>query len=621
MRNFLEQSVLPLVTKPARYLGTEWNSVHKSWDEVEVHMAFAFPDVYEVGMSHLGLRILYHLINDRQDTVLERVFAPWVDMEEKLRQHQLPLFTLESTRPVRDFDIVGFTLQYEMSFTNILNMLDLAGIPLLSSQRETEQPLIIAGGPCAFNPEPLADFIDAFVIGEGEEVMHELLDAYKSWKGQNLTKQELLLQLAQIPGVYVPTLYEVTYDDAGTFVSIHPTHAEAPAQVVRRVVKDFDQAPFPTQPIVPFMEIVHDRIMLEVLRGCTRGCRFCQAGVLYRPVREKSPETLLNQAKELVQSTGYNEISLTSLSTSDYTCIGPVVEGLLDAHAEEGIGISLPSLRIDSFSVDIAQQVQRVRKTGLTFAPEAGTQRMRDVINKGVTEQNLIDAVTAAFRHGWTTIKLYFMIGLPTETFEDLAGIAQLANKVVYAAKQEGVGAKGKGLKVTVSASSFVPKPHTPFQFEPQDTLEALREKQTYLKSLITNKKITFNWHDAKLSSIEGVFARGDRKLSKVLLKAWELGCKFDGWTEHFKYENWLQAFAEVGMDQSRYAQAQYPYAQTLPWDHIQSGVSKDYLVQEHQRAMEAAVTPDCRFTNCQGCSLCPDLNVDICLHGGGNHE
>lgn len=617
LENFLEERILPKVTKPSRYAGNEWNAIRKDWSQTNLKMAFCFPDVYEVGMSHLGTRILYHVVNNRPDTLMERVFAPWVDLEQLLREHQLPLFSLENRRPVAEFDVVGFTLQYEMSFTNILNMLDLAGIPLYSAARDESFPLIIAGGPCAFNPEPLAPFIDLFIIGEGEEVLGEVLDVVRDWKqDQPGGKVELLTRLVQVPGIYVPAFYSVTEDSEGNITAIQPNRPGIPPVVTKRVIKDFDQVPFPTKPIVPYTEIVHDRIMLEVLRGCTRGCRFCQAGMLYRPVREKSPETLCRQAKELMENTGYNEISLTSLSTSDYSCVGPVVETLLNEFAGQGVGLSLPSLRIDSFSVDLAEQVQRVRKTGLTFAPEAGTQRLRDVINKGVTEENLVEAVTSAFKHGWTTIKLYFMIGLPTETEEDLDGIAYLSNRVVRIADELGVGKKGKGLKITVSASSFVPKAGTPFQWEPQDSLEKLREKQFYLKSKIKSRKITFNWHDAKLSVIEGVFARGDRRLAAVLEQAWRLGCKFDGWTEHFHYERWLQAFAEAGIVPEAYAQRRFAHCDILPWDHIGSGVSKQFLIHEHQQSIEGVITPDCRFEACHGCKLCNDLGVKIDLKG-----
>ncbi|HEX3031491.1 MAG TPA: TIGR03960 family B12-binding radical SAM protein [Bacillota bacterium] len=637
LNQLLEEEILPRVTKPSRYVGHEWNVITKDWNQAAIKMAFCFPDTYEVGMSHLGTRILYHIVNSREDVLMERVFAPWVDMEEQLRQHGVPLFSLENRKPLTDFDLLGFTLQYEMSFTNILNMLNLAGIPLYSEERAEEFPLVIAGGPCAFNPEPLAPFIDAFVIGEGEEVINQVLDTIKGWKlARQKEKQEekqkekqeekqvgqegkegLLMQLAQIPGIYVPAFYDVEYTPEGKIREVRPNRLGVPATVTKRVVSDFDQVPFPTKPIVPYTEIVHDRIMLEVLRGCARGCRFCQAGMLYRPVREKRPETLCQQAKELMANTGYNDISLTSLSTSDYSCVGPVVDKLLEEFAGKGVGISLPSLRVDSFSVGLAEKVQKVRKTGLTLAPEAGTQRLRDVINKGVTEENLVEAVSAAFRQGWTTIKLYFMIGLPTETLEDVAGIATMAQRVVQTANELGVGKKGKQLKVTVSVSSFVPKAGTPFQWEPQDSLATLREKQEHLKNRIRNRKITYNYHDAKLSVIEGVFARGDRRVAAVLARAWQLGCKFDGWSDQFRFDLWQQAFAETGIDAESYAQRRFDHADVLPWEHIASGVSKEFLMREHEKAVSEQVTPDCRWSDCSGCRVCDDLQVGLDLKNG----
>ena len=615
MRKYIEQHILPIVTKPTRYLGDEFNSIHKDWKEVDVHIAFAFPDVYEVGMSHLGTKILYHIANSRPDTLMERVFAPWVDMEEKLRERKIPLFSLESYRPLKEFDILAFTLQYEMSFTNIINMLDLAQIPLHSRDRDLNSPLVIAGGPCAFNPEPLADFIDLFVLGEGEEVLHEVIDAYKQWR--HLSKIELLKKMANIPGIYVPLFYDVKYDSAGRILSI--TAAEGvPDKVTKRIVRDLDQAEFPTAPIVPYMDIVHNRIMLEVLRGCTRGCRFCQAGVLYRPVREKSPETLAKQADELVKNTGYDDISLSSLSTSDYSCVQQVLSELLAKYQDKKISISLPSLRVDSFSVDLAKEVQKVRRTSLTFAPEAGSQRLRDVINKGVTEENLMAATGAAFSAGWTVIKLYFMIGLPTETDEDLLEMADLAKKVL----QLGLSKTNKPgrVKITVSASSFVPKAHTPFQWEPQATIEELKAKQSLLKSKFRDRRINFNWHDADLSFIEAVFARGDRRLADALVKAWELGCKFDGWTEHFHFHQWMQAFEECGLNPEEYANRKFDYEEVLPWDHINSGVSKEYLLKEHERAVAGEVTRDCRFDKCTLCGVCPELESGLDLKDGALH-
>lgn len=608
MKKLLEQRILPSVTKPGRYLGHEWNSVHKNWDQTAVKMVFAFPDVYEVGMSHLGTRILYDIVNRRDDVLMERVFAPWVDMEAKLKEFGLPIFSLESQRPLKDFDIIGFTLQYEMSFSNILTMLDMAKVPFLARERGEADPLIIAGGPSAYNPEPVADFFDLIVIGEGEEVIHELLDSFKSWQGSGRNKEDLLQELAGIPGIYVPSFYNVTYNNAGSISSIKPNRTGVPVKVTKRIVKNFDEVDFPLNPIVPYTEIVHDRIMLEVLRGCTRGCRFCQAGMVYRPVREKKPETLLRQARELVKKTGYNEISLTSLSTSDYSCIGEVLPALISNHGQQGIGVSLPSLRVDSFSVDLAKEVQKIRKTGLTFAPEAGTQRMRDVINKGVTEENLINAVSAAFEAGWSSIKLYFMIGLPTETEEDLEGIVDLAYKVLRIGMAKAPQANRHRIKITVSASSFVPKAHTPFQWGGQTPLQELKEKQNYLKSRLKDRRINFNWHDAQLSLVEAVFARGDRRLSKALIKGWELGCKFDGWTEHFKFGKWLQAFEEVGIDPHFYANRPFGFEEILPWEHLSVGVTKEYMLGEYQKALAVQTTSDCRYDQCPQCGLCSDL-------------
>lgn len=611
----LLDQILPLVKKPARYAGGEWNAVRKDWDSVDLKVAFAFPDVYEVGMSHLGLQILYGVVNSRPDALMERVFAPWPDMEEKMRENGLSLFTLESRRPVRDFDVVAFTLQYEMSFSNILNMLDLAGIPLGSDQRDEEYPLVIAGGPCAFNPEPLADFIDLFVIGEGEEVINEFLDVFLKGKRRNRSRKDFLLEASRVPGVYVPSLYRVLYREDGAVSEVVPAREGVPERVTKRIVRDMDRAPFPARPVVPSTEVVHDRIMIEVLRGCTRGCRFCQAGVLYRPVREKKPETVLRQAAELVESTGYDEISLTSLSTSDYTPVRRVITSLMDEHARRGVGVSLPSLRVDNFSVELAKEVQRVRRSSLTFAPEAGTQRLRDVINKGVTGENLMETTGAAFREGWQAVKLYFMIGLPTETDEDLDGIARLAKEVLALGRKAGVP-RGR-LRVTVSVSSFVPKAHTAFQWEPQATLAALKQKQAYLSEKLRDRGLVFNYHNAGVSFMEAAFARGDRRLGEVLTKAFELGCKFDGWSEHFHFERWLEAFRLAGLDPEWYAYRRYDYDDPLPWDHIDAGVSRRYLAHEHRRALAGLTTGDCRTGSCPGCGLCPGLEIEPIYAGG----
>ncbi|MDD3653835.1 MAG: TIGR03960 family B12-binding radical SAM protein [Desulfotomaculaceae bacterium] len=611
----LLDQILPLVQKPARYTGGEWNAVRKDWSEIDLKVAFAFPDVYEVGMSHLGLQILYSIVNNRNDALMERVFAPWPDMEDKMREHKIPLFTLESYRPVRDFDVIAFTLQYELSFTNILNMLELAGLPLRASQRGDEYPLVIAGGPCSFNPETLASFIDLFVIGEGEEAIGDFLDDFRNARIRKLSKKDFLREVVRVPGIYVPSLYRVEYLDDGAIRKVEPIGDGIPKRVNKRVVRNLDKAPFPTRPLVPSTEIVHDRIMIEVLRGCTRGCRFCQAGVIYRPVREKRPETVRRQAAELVRRTGYDEISLTSLSTSDYSPIRSVSKALIDDHADRGVGVSLPSLRVDNFSVQLAKEVQKVRRSSLTFAPEAGTQRLRDVINKGVTEEDLMAAVGVAFQEGWQAIKLYFMIGLPTETVEDLDGIVHLAREVLARGRKAGVP-RGR-LRVTVSVSSFVPKAHTPFQWEPQAPMEDLKEKQAYLTGKLRDRGIVVNYHDAGMSFIEAVFARGDRRLCRVLERACALGCKFDGWSEHFRLDRWLEAFRQSELDPVWYACRRYDYESVLPWAHISAGVSMRFLAKEHRRALVGETTDDCRAGSCTGCGLCSALEVEPVFAGG----
>lgn len=598
----LSDKILKNVEKPSRYTGNEWNSVSKDPKEVNIRFAFCFPDSYEVGMSHLGMKILYHLLNERQDTFCERVFAPWTDMEAKMREYNIPLYALESKDPIREFDFVGFTLQYEMSFTNIINMLDLAGIPLLSENRTEGQPFVCAGGPCAYNPEPLAEVVDFFMMGEGEEIINEVMDAYGEWKGKGLSRQDFLESIAKIEGIYIPSFYEVSYNNDGTIAKFEPKDSKYPTKIKKRIIKDMDKAYFPDKVIVPYSDIVHDRIMLEVFRGCIRGCRFCQAGFIYRPVREKSHGRLVDLAKKLEESSGYEEISLTSLSTSDYTELEDLTTGLLNEMEQRKVNLALPSLRIDSFSLDLMKKAQKVRKSGLTFAPEAGTQRLRDVINKGVTEEDLVRAVSLAFNGGWSGVKLYFMIGLPTETLEDVEGIAQLAKKVVdqyYGIPKE---KRAKGLTVTVSASSFVPKAFTPFQWVAQDSMETLHEKQMFLKDKIKlNRQVTYNYHENKLSFLEAVFARGDRRVGKVLLKAWELGCKFDGWGEYFKYDVWMQAFSECNVDPHFYANRQRNVDEILPWDHIDIGVSKKYLLNEYKKALEGEITANCRAT-CGGC-------------------
>lgn len=617
MEKELTIDILSSVQKPARYTGGEFASIIKPADEVDATICLAFPDVYEVGMSYLGFKILYHLLNKQQGVQAERVYAPWIDMEAKMRERHIPLRTLETKKTLKECDIVGFTLQYELSYTNILNMLDLGGVPVLAAERTEEDPLVIVGGPCVYNPEPLADFFDFAIIGEGEEVMAEVMEAYKAWKraGKPGGRQAFLQEVVKINGIYVPSFYEVEYNENLTVKEVRPVNANAPAVVYKRVVRDMNSVDFPTSPIVPFGEIVHDRIMLEVFRGCSRGCRFCHAGMVYRPVRERKPEVLKDLARQLVDNTGYNEISLVSLSSADYSCLAPMVHDMIEEFKDDRVSVSLPSLRIDSFCVAIAKEIQAVRKSGLTFAPEAGSQKMRDVINKGVTEEDLMNAVGAAFESGWNSVKLYFMIGLPFENDDDVLAIADLARKVQY--KYYQVTGK-RGCKVTCSASFFVPKPYTAFQWFAQDDLENIRRKQFLLKDEIkTIKNVTLNYHDSKTGIIEAVFARGDRKVGKALLLAWQKGARFDGWSDCFDYERWLEAFAEAGLDKDFYAARQRGEHEVFPWEHISPGVSRKFLWNEWQKAYAQQLTHDCRRSTCTGCGVCQKLGVNIIDYKG----
>ena len=616
----LDHSILQAVLKPARYTGGEWNAVRKDWDTVQCKFALALPDVYEVGMSNLGLAILYEILNRRADIVAERVYAPWVDMEEQMREKGLPLFSLESRRPIATFDFFGFSLQYEMIYSNVLNMLDLAGIPLYAKERGDDMPFVIGGGPCVYNVEPIADFFDFFVIGEGEEVVLEIADAFSAWDaaGRMGGRAGFLTRLLAVDGIYVPAFYEPVYDAAGNFRALRPLHPDALPVIYKRVVRDMNAVVTAEHPIVPYMDIVHNRMMMELFRGCSRGCRFCQAGIAYRPARERTEERLRGMAEGLIASTGYDEMSLTSLSSADYSCLGRLVDDLMTDYAGEKLSFSLPSLRIDSFSIDLAHRMQQVRKSGLTFAPEAGTQRMRDVINKGVTEENLLTACGAAFRHGWKQVKLYFMMGLPTETDEDIIGIARLAKKVVDLYTE----IRGRrGCKVTVSVSCFVPKPYTPFQWFGQLPIEEFQRRQQLLKEHITDRSITFHYHDARLSVIEGVFARGDRRLAPALYEAWKNGAKFDGWSDLFDDSRYFAAFEKCGIDWEYFSRRTRTIGEPLPWAHTSPGVLERFLKSEWQKALAASLTEDCRRTHCTGCGICPTLGVDVIDYAGTETE
>lgn len=600
-KNIVPDDILLQVEKPARYVGNEINMVKKNPKDVDVRFAFCFPDVYEVGMSYLGMQILYYFLNRRDDTYCERVYAPWTDMEELMRQNNIPLFGLESQEAINKFDIVAFTLQYEMSYTNIINMLDLAGIPIWSKDRKENDPIICAGGSCAYNPEPLADIIDFFYIGEGEVLYDDIIQLYKTNKEVGGSREDFLEKLLDFDGIYVPKFYDVKYKDSGEIESFKPNNPKAKSVIKKVIVSDLDKSFYPEKLLVPLIEIVHDRVILETFRGCIRGCRFCQAGMIYRPVREKSVDTLLEQAKTLVKASGHEEISLLSLSTNDYTCFETLADNLLNEFASKGINLSLPSLRIDAFSLELMSKIQSVRKSSVTFAPEAGTQRLRDVINKNLSEEEILNGCKLLFDGGWNRVKLYFMMGLPTETEEDLKAIGQLADKIVNKYFEIPKEERKKPVTVVLSTSCFVPKPFTPFQWAAQDTADMFIQKQKVVKSSITRKQVQYNYHHANLSSLEGVMARGDRRIGKVIYQAWKNGCKFDAWNDLFSYQKWLEAFDITGINPAFYANRQRDLDEILPWDHISIGVTKEFLVREYQKALNAVVTPNCR-QQCSGC-------------------
>ncbi len=604
------------IDKPARYIGNEVNMVVKDLSKIDIRFCMCFPDVYEVGMSHLGIQILYDMFNQREDTYCERVYSPWMDLDPIMREKKIPLFALESQDPIKEFDFLGITLQYEMCYTNVLQILDLSGIPIYAKDRSNEDPIVIGGGPCSYNPEPIADFFDCFYIGEGETVYDQVLDIYKENKKAGGSRRDYLEKVSKVEGIYVPSLYDVSYQEDGTIKAITPNHPNAPAKVKKQMVKDVSNTFYPRKPLVPYIKAIQDRVVLEIQRGCIRGCRFCQAGMLYRPTRQRDVDLLKDIARDMINSTGYEEISLSSLSSSDYDKLQELVYFLIDEFKQNGVNISLPSLRIDAFALDVMSKVQDIKKSSLTFAPEAGSQRLRDVINKGLTEEVILKGAMDAFESGWNKVKLYFMLGLPTETEEDIEGIAVLSDLIARQYYTIPKDQRNGKVAITASTSFFVPKPFTPFQWSRMVTRDEFRERQRFLngkmKEQLNYKSIRYNWHDADVTILEGIFARGDRKLSKSIYEAYQKGCIFDAWSEYFKNDIWLQVFEENGVDIPFYTSRERSEDEIFPWDFIDIGVSKKFLLKEYQRAKGEVVTPNCK-ESCSGCGA-GSFNAGVCI-------